>query len=315
MIRGWSNYDFIVFVCAPLSPCHNSNHSRKDPQVRSQTSLSDAAMNVLDCCSDGTEVDGLVPRCVVSEQVFEHEALTVDHLSSTPLFEAIQQSDWGGVRFFLDSGSSSLSPFEVDEDDCKLAVADQVETWVVCENEAGELMWRQLPIHAAICYGAPFNTIKELVKIYPTGLCCGDNDGNLPIHLAVKFNCSEKILRLLLKAFPEGIEAVNGSGKMPLECAEDACDQATRWRYELIQTVVSSSTHLGEKSILQKQTELEAIQQSTKEASENLSKAKRELSHVRTIVGHTIMTSADRGSLYRCAKNPFSSLRSSTKST
>jgi hypothetical protein len=273
-------------------------------------------MNVFECCSVGTEVDE-VPSCVASKQVFELEALVVDHITSTPLFEAIQQSDWSGVEFFLDSGSFSFSPFEIDNDDCKIAVEDQVETWVVCQDEAGELLWRQLPVHAAICYGAPFNTIKELVTLYPIGLCCGDNDGNLPIHLAVKFNCSEKIFRLLLKAFPEGIEAVNGSGKLPLECAEDACDQATRSRYQLIQTVVSCSTYLGEKSILQKHRELEAAQESTKVASENLSKVTKELSRCREfpVAVQRTTTSADRGSRYRYLylKNNFSRYRYSTK--
>ncbi|CAB9503532.1 expressed unknown protein [Seminavis robusta] len=245
----------------------------------------------MECCSNGAEVEEDLSECTVSSREFDVNALNVDHLTSTALFDAIQNNDWSAVDFFLDTGTFSFSPFQSYDEGCKAAAEEQSETWVVCEDDEGRLIWRQLPIHAAICYGAPFNTVKELIKVYPAGLRCADVDGNLPIHLAFRFNCTDRILRLILKAFPEGMEAVNCSGKLPLECAGDKMQA----KFRLLQTFIECAGYLDDKSLNQKQDELEAAQKTIIEATEDLSKAKRELSYIKKFPIPTAETSSDRG--------------------
>lgn len=235
-------------------------------------------MDLLDCCTRGDEVDD---DTVVqaSPEMFDVMALEVNHLASTPLFDAIVRNDWDSVDFFLESGTFSFSPFQESDDDEggeMAATEDQVETWIVCNNDNGKLVWRQLPIHAAICYGAPINTVRELVKTYPAGLCCADTNGNLPVHLAVKFNRSEDILSFLLKSFPEGFRAENGQGRTPLQCYPRDDDESKE-RYRLRRQFIKSTEYLSNKECELTKRELDEVTKSAERATADLAKAQREV--------------------------------------
>lgn len=65
-----------------------------------------------------------------------------------------------------------------------------------------KICWSQLPIHAAIVFGGPPRLIELLVKIYPRGCRCTDDQSMLPVHLALRFGASDAILWNLLKEFP-----------------------------------------------------------------------------------------------------------------
>ena len=230
-------------------------------------------------------------RCEASMSIdsFDVEPLSVHHLTSTPLFDAIVREEWDAVNFFLESGSFSFSPFQSEEDQGAVA-EDQAETWIICDNEEGKLLWRQLPLHAALCYGAPFNTIKELLKAYPAGACCADLDGNLPVHLAIKFNRDESILRLLLKALPDSFHAKNCMGQTPLDMAEHIEDEAGQERYKMLTAFVESTEELARKEQQAMQDELDAVEESSKKAKTELAKTQRELWYLKTFPIHRIVS-------------------------
>lgn len=230
----------------------------------------------MECCY-GNETVEAEPNIAApdSKKAFAQDALTVDHLKSTPLYEAIQRGDWSAVDFFLETGTFSFSPFQSYKS--LAAPEDQAETWITCHDEDGGLLWRLLPIHAAICYGAPYKTIKELLKIYPASLSCADSEGNLPLHLAVKFSRPNDIFLLILKAFPDAMSAKNGIDNTPLECADELEDARAYDRFSVFQVVVDKAEVIAEKEYEKKQKELKSTIKSIRVAKADLKKARTEL--------------------------------------
>lgn len=239
-------------------------------------------MSFIDCGygSHQQTMDELTPTPCGSEEAFIHDALSVDHMESTPLYDAIQSGDWGGVDFFLETGAFTFSPFQCHEYDMA-APEDQAETWVVCTSGQGKLLWRQLPIHAAICYGAPFDTIQKLLEAYPASLQCADNEGNLPLHLAVKFNKPNDILFLIFQAFPGALEAKNGKGNCPLDCGRHLEDEKARDRFHVFRALVTNSHSQAQREYKRNQRDLRAAILSVETAKKILQKAKSERNKAR----------------------------------
>lgn len=217
--------------------------------------------------------------CRASASILHADPLASNHLESTPLFDAIQRMDWDAVDSLLESGFITQSPFQSDEQEGSpiAAAEDQVETWIVCDNDEGHLIWRQLPIHAAICYGAPIETIKELVGVYPAGVCCADAEGNLPIHLAVKFNRSHKVLLELLRSFPDTFHAQNCKGRTPLEMGDIDKEEGGKDRYKVLKTFMECQKSLAKKEQEKKQEEVKDMYIRAERASLELVKAQREV--------------------------------------
>lgn len=98
---------------------------------------------------------------------------------------------------------------------------DQARTWVTRFDAVDEkkVKWSQLPIHLAIVCGAPISIIKELVKLYPKGLRCTDDQHMLPLHLALRHGASDEVVAFLLKEFPDAAYAKGKNGRTPVDCA------------------------------------------------------------------------------------------------
>lgn len=254
-------------------------------------------MDFLDCCIGEPHEE---PVNNVSGRVFDSNALTIDHLTSTPLFDAILQGDWGGADYLLEPGSFRLPEMPELPEEFNVAppissVEDQAATWVVCSDEKGKYLWRQLPLHAAICYGAPLETIRRLVKIYPDGLCSADTDGKLPLHLAIQFHSSECVVLYLLKAFPEALLAESGDGKLPLQCGTAGLkDEAALSRVQLLQTFMDCKETLLAKDCESQQKELEVMSSSATTASNELGQAKKELQAMKEAAAATKTTAPPR---------------------
>jgi hypothetical protein len=136
-----------------------------------------------------------LPKSILAESFYSDDSLDngdltfeVDYRTSTPLFEALELNDWGNVLFFLRAGKFFSSTGTLVNCNGLDKPETQVRTWVHCQDESGEMMWRQLPLHAAICFAAPLVVIQRLVELYPDALACPDNFGNLPLNLAAKIH-------------------------------------------------------------------------------------------------------------------------------
>ena len=172
-----------------------------------------------------------------------------DFYESTPMFDAIQLGDWKQVEALLKRpaeedepgcGGGNDDPLSImtcgclDDDETHNISSvefepteygrEQAATWVTGTNERNRqgkaIMWKQLPIHAAICSGAPTFILRGLVKAYPEGLHAKTTpNGNLPLHLAIQLNChSESDILFLLTAFPGALKIKNKKGLVPSEC-------------------------------------------------------------------------------------------------
>lgn len=260
-------------------------------------------------CSGGEEVfdDDDIDLNVT---MFSTDKLAVDHITSTPLFDAIVSGDWGAVDFFLKSGTFSFSPFQSDEREGVSGVEDQVETWIVCKHDNGGHNWRQLPIHAAVCYGAPVETLKELIDVYPAGLCCAAMpDGNLPLHLAVKFNRTTDVLRLLMKSYPHAYNAKNFLGEAPVKCAKYIESPQGRTKFQLLEAFEECERHHAMKDRREVEEELSSVRKQVDEAKGALTKAQRELGYKKRFQIPYIKSTSERLKEWKIScKNSFSKM-------
>lgn len=117
----------------------------------------------------------------------------------TKLYEAITNCDWD-----VAIATAQSAPHEA-------------ETWVVRRYEdSDEIMWRFLPIHSACARQPPASVVSALLKAYPHGTHCVDDQGMLPLHYACGNQASREVVRLLLVAHPEAAKIADPRGMLPV---------------------------------------------------------------------------------------------------
>lgn len=107
-----------------------------------------------------------------------------------PLFEAISDSEWEAAI-----ESVTTDPYQAQKWDDKS---------------------RFLPIHSACACQAPASLISALIKAYPDGVSCVDDQGMLPLHYACGNQASREVIRFLLVAYPEATKIPDPDGMLPL---------------------------------------------------------------------------------------------------
>ena len=100
--------------------------------------------------------------------------------------------------------------------------AQQAATWVSRKESNGELLWRLLPIHAAVIFSAPESVVEALLNAFPDGAQHKEDQGMLPLHLAFRMGTKESIVSLLLNAFPDSVNVTDRKGRTALELAESS---------------------------------------------------------------------------------------------
>ena len=147
------------------------------------------AMSIKSDPSPASLPTSLLAESFYSDDSLGYEDVTfeVDYATSTPLFESLELNDWGNVLFFLRSGKffSSNGLLVGDSHD---SPETQARTWVHSRDEQGNVMWRQLPLHAAICLSAPLIIVQRLLHLFPESVGLSDSFGNLPVNLAMKLH-------------------------------------------------------------------------------------------------------------------------------
>jgi hypothetical protein len=93
----------------------------------------------------------------------------------------------------------------------------QAATWVVRHYEDDdEIMWRFLPIHSACARQPPAYVVQALLKAYPDGAKCVDDQGMYALHYACGNQASRDVIRLLLVNFPEASTLADPRGMLPI---------------------------------------------------------------------------------------------------
>jgi hypothetical protein len=91
----------------------------------------------------------------------------------------------------------------------------QAATWVVRYDD-DEIMWRFLPIHSACARQPPASVIQALLKAYPDGAKCVDDQGMYALHYACGNQASRDVIRLLLVNFPDAAKLPDPRGMLPI---------------------------------------------------------------------------------------------------
>ena len=120
----------------------------------------------------------------------------------TSLYLYIQQKNWNEVERIAFANPASCS------------------IWVSRKETDGTLRWCLLPLHAAIIFKAPSRTIMVLLKSYPLGATCKDDQGMLPIHLAFRNQSEMFIVYLLIIYFPESLQMKDRKNRSPRAVVE-----------------------------------------------------------------------------------------------
>ena len=90
------------------------------------------------------------------------------------------------------------------------------------EQKKKKLLWKLLPIHAAIVYNAPPEVVQIVIRKYPDGCRKVDDRGFTPLHLAIgKGVASAQIIAMLVRACPDSVDMTDWRGRTPLGMAEE----------------------------------------------------------------------------------------------
>lgn len=135
----------------------------------------------------------------------------------TSLYQALEEKAWLPVLSFIETGSWETGRFFCGSVQDPLSPERQVKTWVTRFNSDGTVRWSQLPLHAAIIFGAPYKVIRELVCLFSQGVRSTDDQHMLPLHLAIKFGAEDSVITCLLQEFPEALFTKDIKGRLPTE--------------------------------------------------------------------------------------------------
>jgi Ankyrin repeats (many copies) len=116
----------------------------------------------------------------------------------TNLYLSLMRKDWAMTEHFLAMDVSR----------------GEAEIWIY-RKERDVVRWKLLPLHAAIIFDAPADTVATLLDIYPAASAAKDDQGMLPLHLAVRMGSHVSIVAMLLEAFPGSIAHVDRKGRTP----------------------------------------------------------------------------------------------------
>jgi len=97
---------------------------------------------------------------------------------------------------------------------------DECSTWATRRDSSGKIRWRLLPLHAAIIFKAPSETILLILLASPISAQCRDDQGMLPIHLAFRNSHDEFIVNSLLMSYPNCVNIPDKKGRLPSALAE-----------------------------------------------------------------------------------------------
>jgi len=128
------------------------------------------------------------------------KALEVDYDHRTILFRLVTKKDWSGA-----TQRSRSFP-------------EEAATFIVTKGFNGTL--RFLPLHKACVLLPPTDFISALIRAYPDGTKCTDQDGWLPLHCACFYGAEIGVICALVEAYPKAAQVKDDDGgRLPLHYA------------------------------------------------------------------------------------------------
>jgi len=150
----------------------------------------------------------------------------------TRLYTLIESKDWPNAMKHLESAeksSQTLGLFSSSSSVNKDQLKKEAMTWIVRREkvtssgdprkEKPPLRWRILPLHAVLIFKGPVEIVELLLRLYPMGSRCKNDQGMLPLHLGFRHEVSESVVNALLESYPEGMDVLDKKGRSPLALA------------------------------------------------------------------------------------------------
>ena len=95
-----------------------------------------------------------------------------------------------------------------------------------------KVKWRMLPLHAALLFTAPTDTIRALVQSYPDGCSCKCSpEKMLPAHIAIKNELPVEVVELLLMYYPDCLIDADVKGRTVFTLTETSKNPGLRAGY------------------------------------------------------------------------------------
>lgn len=169
--------------------------------------MSERGERELQSISDDDSVYGVLRNNNETTRKVHTSTLEVDYDKNiTDLYKAITNCDWDAAV-----GAANMHP-------------EEARTWVVRHYEEDdndsrgtrEIMWRFLPIHSASARQPPRGVVSALLKAYPDGAKCVDDQGMYALHYACGNQAHRDVIRMLLIAFPDAASMQDPNGMLPL---------------------------------------------------------------------------------------------------
>ncbi len=196
------------------------------------------------------------PQLPVEKYVETDDTFECDYdQNPTSLYEALEDHAWHPALQFLETGFWEKGLFLMQVPD-PLPPQRQARTWVT-RLEEGVVRWSQLPIHAALIFGAPYQVVNKIIELYPQGVRCTDDQHMLPLHLAMKFGASDSVVACLLQLFPESLFTRDVKGRLPTELVTSPRNQ-----------IMESIINVMQKKFAKKHTD--AVHKTTAELRDDL---------------------------------------------
>ena len=218
-----------------------------------------------------------------------HNSSQIDRIhgvlkNSTPLFESIRRGQWKLAMSFLQTGSVCCNVARDEEVAPRMVPPlELIRTWVSMYQTDGSLVWRRLPLHEALCRGAPAELVYMLLELYPLAAEAADSDGNLPLHLAMEHNAACDIVQIILQEYPKAMETTNNREQLPLECVitEATTGLASPMRGQVLQRYVNAAKQVAHQSVPKLKSELFQVNKTIEAAKSELRLAKLELGMIK----------------------------------
>ena len=171
---------------------------------------------------EAVHVDGLVVNDDdKAEAEAEEEEIRDYNTNVTRLFAYLHQRKWTrAVEHIITEGGrreASIWVGRYEEEEKEEQKNEQQQ-----QQKKKKLVWKLLPIHAAIVYNAPPEVVQIVIRKYPDGCSKVDDRGCTPLHLAIgKGSASAQVIAMLVRACPDSVDMTDRRGRTPLDIAEE----------------------------------------------------------------------------------------------
>jgi len=138
----------------------------------------------------------------------------------TSLYLAIEDGNWDIVEHLAYNSPNEVRTWVSKRENKKNDKAKD-DADKALSGGGDKIKWRMLPLHAALLFSAPTQTIHSLSQAYPDACSCKCSPENmLPIHIAIKSGLSVEIVEILLMYYSDCLIDTDCKGRTVFTLAE-----------------------------------------------------------------------------------------------